>query len=302
MGGHQNPLNGWLNDAVKDMDNICYAGIVTFNPDIERLEENVSAISKQVPVVVIFDNGSQNIVDIESMILIYKNVELLKSNLNVGIAAALNKLMQWGLEQNYIWMLSLDQDSVCDEHYVTDIKAYFNVETSLGIVAPVIVDRSVGIVGHNPKKAYSYVNTCITSGACSKIEAWKKIGGYDEKMFIDSVDFEYCYRMRKYGYGVIQVKNVQLLHQLGESQKRRFLFLKVDVTGHSPFRKYFIARNNVYYPLKHHLWLHFFRGNLRNIRLIVLVVLYESNKKDKIRSICKGWKDAYLMERMKNDN
>ena len=190
-------------------------------------------------------------------------------------------------------MLSLDQDSVCDASYVNKMKQYLDVEPLLGIVAPVIVDRNVGVVGHNPNKEYCHVNTCITSGAFSKIEYWKQIGEYDESMFIDSVDFEYCYRMRKNGYGVIQVKDVHLLHELGNSVKCRFLFWKIDVTGHSAFRKYYIARNNVYYPKKHHLWIRFIRGNYRNLKMIAIVLLYEDNKKEKIRSILSGWKNAY---------
>ena len=112
-------------------------------------------------------------------------------------------------------------------------------------------------------------------------------------MFIDSVDFEYCYRMRKCGHGVIQVRDVQLLHELGKSQKRRLLFWKIDVTGHSAFRKYYIARNNVYYPLKHRMWLRVLRGNIRNIGMMGVTVLYEKDKKDKLKAICRGWKDAY---------
>lgn len=270
-----------------------YAGIVTFNPDIERLKENVCAICIQVPEVVIFDNGSSNFVDIQKHIAVFNNVIMIHSNENIGIATALNRLMQWGFENNYDWMLSLDQDSVCDASYANKMNQYLDVEPLLGIVAPVIVDRNVGVVGHNPNKEYCHVNTCITSGAFSKIEYWKQIGEYDESMFIDSVDFEYCYRMRKNGYGVIQVKDVYLLHELGNSVKRRFLFWKIDVTGHSAFRKYYIARNNVYYPKKHHLWIHFIRGNYRNLKMIVIVLLYEDNKKEKIRSILSGWKNAY---------
>jgi rhamnosyltransferase len=274
-----------------------YAGIVSYNPDVERLRENIIAIHKQVPAVVIFDNGSKNISFMEKLVFEFENVELLRSDSNIGIAAALNRMMQWGNDRHYIWMLSLDQDSVCDESYVSKMKPYLEIEPLLGIVAPVIVDRNVGVVGHNPKSEYCHVNTCITSGAFSKILYWKAIGKYDESMFIDSVDFEYCYRMRKYGYGVIQVKNVRLLHELGNSKKRNFLLWKIDVTGHSAFRKYYIARNNVYYPLKHHLWIRFLRGNLRNISLTLIVLLYEGNKKEKTKAICKGWKDAYIVRK-----
>lgn len=274
-------------------DDKIYAGIVSYNPDIQRISENIFAIHKQVPEVIIFDNGSNNINHLKKLVNNFDNVHLLESSKNIGIAAALNSLMSWGLEHNYLWMLSLDQDSVCSNEFVEKMKPYLSVESNLGIVAPVIVDRNVGIVGHNPTSNYAHVKTCITSGCFSNIEAWRVIDGYDESMFIDSVDFDFCYRIRKKGYGVIQVKNVQLLHELGNSKMRKFIFWSIDVTSHSAFRKYYIAKNNVYYPYKNHLWFHFIRGNLRNIWLITIVLLYESDKNNKIHAIIKGWKDAY---------
>lgn len=50
---------------------------------------------------------------------------------------------------------------------------------------------------------------------------------------------------------------------------------------------------DVYYPLKHHMWLHFIRGNLRNINLILTIVFYERSKRNKISAVCRGWKDAF---------
>lgn len=272
------------------MNNIITAGIVTFNPDLDRLKENVSAILPQVDKVVIFDNGSINQKSIE---LEYQNSAIIiKSERNVGIAAALNSLMKKSEELGATWMISLDQDSVCSQNFCEQMRTYLYKEDNFGIVAPVIVDRNVGIVGHNPEKEYKTVRTCITSGAFTKVKVWQEIGGYDESMFIDSVDFEFCYRVRKAGYQVIQVRDVQLLHELGSSEKRKFLFWELDITGHSAFRKYYIARNNVYYPLKHNLWLHFIRGNARNVGLFFIVLIYENNKIVKIRAILHGWKDG----------
>lgn len=270
-----------------------YAGIVLYNPDLDRLKENFDAITVQLEKVAVFDNGSNNQMEVLEMVSEYSNIELFISDKNIGIAAALNRLMKWGFEKKFTWMLSLDQDSVCGEKFIEQMQLYLSVEDRLGIVAPVIVDRNIGVVGHNPVTAYAYVNTCITSGAFTNMLAWKSIGEYDESMFIDSVDFEFCYRMRKNGYGVIQVKEVHLFHKLGNSKKRRIFFWKVTSNGHSAFRKYYIARNNVYYPLKHHLWLHFIRGNMRNIWLMLSVILYEDDKKKKISAIAKGWKRAY---------
>jgi rhamnosyltransferase len=64
---------------------------------------------------------------------------------------------------------------------------------------------------------YSEVRTCITSGALTNLDLWKKLDGFDEQMFIDSVDFEYCYRVRKAGYKVIQTDQVQLSHSIGNA-------------------------------------------------------------------------------------
>ena len=211
--------------------------------------------------------------------------------------------MKWGVNKNiYSWMLSLDQDSCCEKDYIEKMIPYLTVEDNLGIVAPTIIDRNIGIIGHDPhSKDYIYVNTCITSGAISNLLAWKAVGGYDESMFIDSVDFEYCYRLRKLGYKVIQVKNAQLSHEVGDSTKKRFLFWSFIVGRHSAFRKYYMARNNIYYPLKHKLYIHFIRGNFLNLKLLFTVLMYEDNKKDKVKSILKGWVDGLGLTKKYSD-
>lgn len=267
-----------------------FAGIVSFNPDIERLSQNIEAVKPQVSKVVVFENGSIN------QTKIIKKFEtksiFITSATNIGIAAALNHLCMWGINNGYHWMISLDHDSVCDSSFVEKMIPYLDIKEKIGIAAPIIIDRNIGVIGHNLKNSWTAVRTCITSGSFNNIEAWRAVGGYDESMFIDSVDFEYCYRLRKNGYKVIQVHEVRLLHELGKSQKKRFIFWKVNVNGHNAFRKYYIARNNVYYPLKHQLWLHFVRGNLRNLWLLIVVSLYEEEKKEKRSAIRKGWRDG----------
>ena len=84
-----------------------YAGIVSFNPDLNRLRSNILSINEQTKAV-IFDNGSNNINEINKMILEFEDVVLIRSEKNLGIATALNRLMQWGYDREYKWMLSLD--------------------------------------------------------------------------------------------------------------------------------------------------------------------------------------------------
>lgn len=271
-----------------------YVGIVTYNPDIESFKKNLSAISAQTECVVIVDNASANVVEIER-IAAEAGIQVIRNTRNEGIAKALNQLMAYGQRRGFGWMLSLDQDSLCPFNYCENMLKIVGIVPNPGIVAPTIVDRTIGILGHNPTSEFQEVRTCITSGAFVKIDVWEEVGKYDESMFIDFVDFEFCYRVRKHGYKVVQTNKVMISHKLGECEMRRFLLWKVRVNNHSAFRKYYIARNNIYYPLKHHLWFHLLRGNWRNLWIIILVFLYEKDKKNKSLRVLRGWRDGYTI-------
>ena len=55
------------------------AGIVLYNPDLGRLKENIESICKQVDKVILIDNGSDNIREIEDLIKEYLNCILLNN-------------------------------------------------------------------------------------------------------------------------------------------------------------------------------------------------------------------------------
>lgn len=277
------------------MYNMVYAGIVTYNPDIENLKKNIEGIAEQVPIVIIVDNASENVSTIKNYIKRINNVVMICFDTNKGIAAALNKLMQYGHDNGFEWMLSLDQDSVCPNGYCKNALNFLNILPNIGIVGPVIHDRKVGIVGHNPDGEYGIVNTCITSGAFVNICAWEKAGKYDEKMFIDSVDFEFCYRVRKVGYLVIQTRKLILDHSIGNGKIVSIGPFKKKIKEHSAFRCFYIAQNNIYYPRKHKLLFHYIRGNYRNLKNIFDVLIFEKDKLNKIYAIFQGWKKGLFM-------
>ena len=63
------------------MNNIC-AGIVLYNPDIDKLTKNINSIINQVSVVLLQDNGSSNIKEIEKLINQWENVKLIHNPAN----------------------------------------------------------------------------------------------------------------------------------------------------------------------------------------------------------------------------
>lgn len=89
------------------------AGIVLFNPDVDRLKENVNAIIQQVDDLILIDNGSGNINEVKAIHFHDKKYTIIENGNNLGIATALGQIMEYGIQYGYDWVLTLDQDSVC---------------------------------------------------------------------------------------------------------------------------------------------------------------------------------------------
>ena len=104
-----------------------YVGIITYNPNIERLNENINAVIDGAEIIIV-DNNSENINDIEYIINKYPNIKIIKNSKNLGIAKALNQAMEYGYMNSYDWMLTLDQDSVCPFDYISKMSNILNAE------------------------------------------------------------------------------------------------------------------------------------------------------------------------------
>ena len=66
----------------------------------------------------------------------------------------------------------------------------------------------------------------IASGSLVKAEVFGVTGFFDEAMFIDYVDTDFCLRLQKNGFKILSVASVLLEHELGQRQTRNLLGLK----------------------------------------------------------------------------
>lgn len=302
---------GGDNNLNKDKIKNKFAGIVTYNPDIKRLVENITSISNQVDVLYIVDNCSRNIDEIKSNLCNYSNISLYENKENKGIAQALNVILSNAENDGAKWVLLLDQDSVVPDNIINSYSNYINI-LNAALLCPVIYDNN------KAKKVEPYIGTreigiCLTSGSYVNVRIWKEIGKFREELFIDSVDNEYCLRVFFKGYKTYEVGNVILNHELGHSVKKVFK----SVTNHNSFRRYYIARNSMAvalhykklakkrnYTRKEYKKIRNFlewdispaRILLRQFQFALLVLLYEKDKYNKIKSIIKGVYDGCLMK------
>jgi rhamnosyltransferase len=133
----------------------------------------------------------------------------------------------------------------------------------------------------------------MTSGSMIRLSAYKKIGGFLEKFFIDYVDNEFCLRMILAGYYVMQLNSVTIYHKLGSTQRREFIYRKVFPTNHPPLRLYYRTRNRFYVYNKYkNQFIGYILFDIRVfIKDFIKILLYENNRLKKIKMIIKGYKD-----------
>ena len=273
------------------------AGIILYNPNLDTLKKSIQALSGIVDKIILVDNASDNIDDVRK-IAKRKSVSLIKNKENLGVAEALNILMENAFKMHATNLLTLDQDSIIDKKMIPKMEKYL-ISSEVAIVCPRFVDI-------NKKKQrkvkseieYEYVNRCITSGSVMNLPICNKIGRFDASMFIDYVDFDYCKRIQLAGYKIIRVNSCELTHAIGKRSSRKFFWIDVYPTNHSVKRVYYFTRNLRYYLLKYKG--QFSLKELINERVIATwktlsIVLYEDDKKEKLKAIRKAKKDAKIM-------
>lgn len=278
-------------------DNKYAAGIVLYNPNINRLIENINHIVSQVDEIVLVDNFSANIKEIDIISDKYSNVTLIKNSRNMGIAQALNEIVKFTKRKGYKWVVTLDQDSVVCLNIITEYNTILNSYNNVGLLTCNIVDRNYSLNSENKSKNDEQVDFCITSGSLVNISVWDKISGFNEILFIDCVDLDYCIRLRNAGYSIIKSSKTSILHELGNSRVIKLFNKELLVNNHSAFRDYYIIRNQIVITRRYYSGLKEIKRFTNVVLLRIFIILcYEDNHYGKLKMIIKGFIDGMKME------
>lgn len=278
------------------MKDLVYGGIVTYNPDVARLKENICAIKCQVKAVIIIDNNSDNF-DMIKKLCSNEGIILIRNKKNLGIAYALNKLFKYVFEKygKSVWVLTLDQDTVVFPNIVDTYLEYINIDAKIASVTSLRVDRNYSIDNHVTSKKYQYVRKCITSANMVYVGAWIKLNGFNNKLFIDMVDSEFCYRLTRSGYKILCVNSEEFLHELGNAFNISILGKRITVLNHNALRRYYINRNTVYL-LRNYKEAHLDYSYFELLKSLLVIVLFEKDKINKISNSIMGIIDGFKMK------
>ncbi|MBD3923448.1 glycosyltransferase [Nocardioides cavernae] len=287
------------------------AGIVAFEPDVDLLLRNVSAIKDQVTTVWVYDNGSSNVEAAAEALRPISGVRLVRSGSNDGIAAAFNAVARMARDAGFKWLVTLDQDSVAPAGMVAALASKAKPGTPL--IAPHIVDRNkttvaaVQATALPPVEYFSRAASkgAITSGALLDLGVLEEVGGFDETFFIDYVDYDLNMRLMRAGYKIARANDTHLSHAVGEARQTwlftprrgvdgRWRIERFYAFGHSPTRCYYKARNRVLYSRKH--WRSVGLRNEGIVQIpqqIALTLLFEDQKIAKLRAFARGTYEGF---------
>lgn len=268
------------------------AVVVSYNGKT-RIRETVSALRGQVGHIHIVDNGSESgslavLDDLECQGAV--SVERLGQNRGIGYA--LNRGVERARALGCRWLLTMDQDSVVDASLMAAYGAAIAEHPGLVSLSPHIAGSGAEI-----DAPIRRIGSAITSGNLVKLSMFEEVGLYDESFFIDSVDFDFCLRLRRAGYSIHRVPAAIMHHQLGEVQEVPS-FLKRLYAEHSPLRRYYMSRNFMYMTERYLLRFPLFVCKLAiaHLVLLVLVGIYDPKPIRSFSAVLRGVWD-YLARR-----
>ena len=259
--------------------------VILYNPD-EKVIDNIESYLSELDTLLVFDNSESPNTSIVEKIKLLPRIQYISFCENRGISFALNTALK--VAKHYQFLLTMDQDSKfypgMMKRYKGILKEKYGNNTSVAMF-------SVFFEGMKMESTEDYyVERAITSGSVIDVRIAERLGGFDENLFIDEVDNEFCYRAQLHGYRVLCLPQIHIQHHLGTPIPGNLFGIKFKGLNHNKLRKYYITRNNVYVMRKYpQVRFYCFKELMKVLTKLFLV---EPDKTDRFLYMCKGVKDA----------
>ncbi len=268
--------------------------VVTFHPDA-RAYDSLVALAEQARPLIVVDNSATQASRSRLTRAFGERadtVTLLFNPENLGVAAALNIGLRAAAAAGAEWALTLDQDSRVTPHLAETLAAALAAlppaeRERTAVLAPELLapGGSLSAVRSVPSDAASReADTAVTSGCLVRLAAWQAVGGFDERLFIDYVDHDFCFRLRRAGWAVRTCGGARLLHAIGNATLVRRFGRTLSVNQHSPLRFYYIVRNGLLFWRTYRGDSRFLRQDqLNTFKLLVKALLFDTRRCERLR-------------------
>lgn len=240
---------------------------VTFNPSLPELVAQLSALPEDC-IKIIVDNASsaEKFSAIENIANQIQGTHLIRNEVNLGLAAAINLGVHWLTtskpERDFV--LLLDQDSKPESGSISQLLDAFQRLTKegrkVGCVGPLLLDPHTGLThGFHQNthlrwtRVYPPINSATPirctnlngSGTLVTTSLFQHLGGLDESLFIDHVDTEWAFRVMAHGFELWGIPSAVFTHSMGQDSMRIWLLGWRIWPIRSPQRHYYLYRNAI---------------------------------------------------------
>ena len=273
------------------MENKILAIVVTYFPERELLEKNISAFIDNVDKLLFWENTPE---DKKQQYRYIDNpkIEYCGDGIN-SISHALNYAWKYAESNGYDYLLTMDQDSVF-ENFDDYLKCtVYNENAPLGIWTPSLLTESNYDID-KPSHEVVELRLTITSGMLQSVSCISIVGGWNEALTVDALDCEYCFQAQRHGIKIFQLPHVRLIHQYGTAREVSLLGRSMVLRNYSPKRYYTIYRNHILvmrmFPEQR-----FFKDFFISHRLVIIkwIVIFEEEGLKKLFYILKAILSGY---------
>lgn len=232
-----------LNYKRKDLTTACIASLYA---------QFVQEFTQDKMELIIVDNDSQDdsvqVLSQEIAAKGYKNVQLVANESNTGFGAGCNK---GAAQANGEYILFLNNDTLVKDKGIFELAHFLATHSDAAIVGGqmknengtlqastgnfytpwnafllLIGGQRFGLVDKSPKKIKK-VEWVKGGMLMIRKEVFKRLGGFDEKIFMYMEDMELCYRAASAGYAVYFYPTISVLHKEYGSTNKTFAIVNI---------------------------------------------------------------------------
>lgn len=273
---------------------------ITIYEDREAAIKCLQAIESQtisVDSVFVVDNSNEQLLtDLDSESILIHHFPS-----NIGISQGLILALKWGVEENYEFLWTFDQDSTpstdCLAILLAEHQNLTEQNQHVGIVAPLAFDsRSQSFIGginfkndkfihctHNESEQNYECDAPITSGSLIDLYAASLSDLPIADLFIDGVDFDYGLKLKQQGFKNFVVIRARLDHNYGTPIGIKIFNFSWMFQSYSPLRYYYSCRNTTFLVLYYANKFYKVTAAIHRIKTTILkiaaITLFERNNK-----------------------
>ena len=244
----------------------------------ELLESLLSVTSKDLELnVIVIDNYPRKPIKLESKKYEKLGLRVIYNDRNLGFAQGNNKGIEFALKNGADYVLIINNDTLVDKNFLTELVSIFDTKDSVGIAAPLIyfekgyefhkerykedelgkviwyaggeIDWDNVLAKHRGVDEidigqYSQVSETEFASGCAfliSVEVIKNLGMFDEKYFLYYEDSDLSMRIKRKGYKIYFNPKSLVWHKNASS---------AGGSG-STLQDYYITRNRLLFALKY---------------------------------------------------